>query len=1268
MTRAGTSMAGLLLACVGLAPSARAEDARDMDVTLEEGFGPECVGWSMRDWTNPFRPGLRPDESVVRLEDGLMKVFLGRGMLGIDKSDLYHGKVVSRPLELYADFVVECSVKWDKKNAATMMEAYVGVHSGHIGVADAAFWGGGKVLGYWLQGPGRAALTGEAKIRFERTNAAVEVFWNDELLGQREAPHPITSISLTVKTYHTRRVEGSYAALDHLKVSLPKPSVELMETEEAEPSPNVAVGGDFEKKAKGAPGEELDNVMVEAEGLKGAGVGSLLGWETDIDGVQTVWQGTDSPLGKCLRLELKEGKGVSFASDLIPVEAGAEYEFSCLARAESPGVKITALPQCTVRTFTELRSAIGVLCRPDVARGVNDWNWKETKARFAIRDEKAASVEVALGALPQGEEGAVLFDSIVIRKLTQREIEKAKTAELRESLIPVQDGLIRTGNKLETALDVLGFDLDSIRDREEHPALAAETQEFAGHKQGIDDLRGSAKELYWKSAEVMQFFDRVTEQEIARVKLEVQTFRDEVSRFQKELGAQEKRLREELAALRPLRKRRTYKDNFEWARSRFHLYWQNAMGLDPPGFEDAFRYMGEMGTTVLHLGLPHHGRPYGKWESRDAYLQELRSLAEQEDIRIFGCFRPRVSPHPSGREAIHHAMKEWFDAFGGNPMFAGLEFDEINFGGGWCEECRLEFRKYLKKKYSKKELIELGIIEEKTEHIALDEIMDEEDDGDGALDDVGTRPPAPVDVESTGPIYDVDRIFPPEPEDRGKKKVLWMEHREFVGHLFEEGCRDAFEYAHSLKKDAIMMPLLGLGPIHNAPFSSSLARVSALGDMIAIDPYYDGIPEEAFFCDLMRANAKGPTIITVGTGMPYIRGNARSLKNDLCICFAHTDGMYVFDWIYVFKQRPYVTNNPVPFWTWWWRGAWQHVWDTFRKAHKIEKYLIQTESAAKVAMLYSERTTSVHDYREVFVSMGGRYGHQQMGLYSLLMQTHVQRDPIFAEGLTRKKLDRYAVLFVQNAAALAPEEEELIRSWVRDGGQLLVTASTSILDRWGRKQEDYRLGDVFGVKYVETVRAPKDATFGEDPKVSYLYGRLCDIVEPMTAAVVSKWSTGEPAVVTNSFGKGRCVFICAHELGLCYSGTSRPGMSDRVPVHKKFYPGVRELVSKLVLDGLKARGQAPSLLVRNCPDEVETVIRVQNVDGVQRRMLHLTNYSFTEPIQGVEIELLAPENQKLKLFYPVDNAPVEFKRKADRIAFTVRDFEVHEVIVIEPEK
>lgn len=1258
-----------LLVCAGVVSGVHAGQDDGRTLILEENFGAECVGWSMKDWTNPFRPGLRPDHSYVRLEDGLMKIYLGRGMQGMDKSDLYHGKVVSRPLTLYADFVIECVLQWDRKTASTILEAWVCVRSGHKGVAGAGFGTSsvilGDVLGYTRRGGARIPLTGQGKIRFERLNRVVKVFWNDALILQKEATYPITSIEFTAKTYHTRRVEGSYAGLDWLRVYLPKPSLALSAPQDVEASPNLLVGGDFETKAEGAPGADLDKVMLEAEGLAGAGIGSLTGWSTDVDGVQRVWEASDSPLGKSLRLELKKRNGTSFVSRLFSVEPGAEYEFSCLTKIQAPGLNATAWPACTILGCTKAGGSAGILCQPDVARGVNDWNWKESRARFTVRNAKVAAAEITLAVRADGEEGAALFDNVRVRKLTERESQKTQIAALREDLIPLQGSLTRAGGKLDTTLDVLGFDLEAITDAKQRQAFADEIRQFAEQGKAIDGLIRSANDLYWASAEVMQFFDRVAESEIAGVESRTEAFEEQVAAFRTGLHSREQDLRKRLRARRPPRPRRKYKDNFEWARNRFHLYWQNAMGLDPPGFEDAFRYMGEMGTTVLQAGLPGLGRPYGKWESRDAYLQDLLSLADQEQMRIFGCFRPRVSPHPSGRQSIRDTMKQWFEAFGQHGALSGLEFDEIHFGCGWCEECRREFRKYLRQKYSTKELVELGILAEKTEHIALEQMGEEEEPGDALLGLDAVKPAEPVDTKPDGPIYDVNRVYPLEPAERNKNRVLWMEHREFVSHLFEEGCKDAFDYAHSVKKDAIMMPLLSLGPIHNAPFSCSLARLSALGDMIAIDPYWDGIPEEALYCDLMRANAKGPAIITVGTGLPYIRGNTRSLKNDLCICFAHTDGMYVFDWIYVFKQPPHVTDNPEPYWTRWWRGAWEHVWATFRKAHKIEKYLVQTESPANVAMLYSERSASVYDYRQIPVSMGGRYCRQQMGLYCLFMQTRIQEDPIFAEGLTREKLDRYAVLFVQNAAALTPEQEELIRSWVRDGGQLIATASTSIFDRWGRKQEDYRLGDVFGVRYVETTKAAKNATFGEAPEVSYLYGRACDVIEPTTGTVVSKWAGGAPAVVTNSFGKGRCVFISARDLGFCYSGKSRPGGGDRIPVHKKFYPGVREFVSHILLEALKAKGQEPTLFASNCPDEVETVIRVQNIDGKPRRMLHLLNYSFNEPIQGVGVELPGLGDEPLSVFYPVDNQPVRFQRKGDRIAFTVRDFDVHEVIVIE---
>ena len=1243
----------ILLVSLGCADHICAEETApaEADLILDEGFGPDCFGWSMTDWVHPVAGGRRPGENYVRLEDGLLKIYLGRGMLGKDKDDLWHGKTVSRPLELYADFRIECLLKWSEKNARTIMGAEVVLYSGRLRVASAGVgdaWassrarGSGSVMSSAIARVPELPLSGQARVRFERTHGILSVHWDDKLLASKEAVYPITSFSFSVKGYHTFRTEGDHGALDYVRVYLPKPSVKLVAADQRPPAPNLVVGGNFEEKGKGAPDKELDGVMLEAEGLKGVGVGELLGWETDIDGRKCVWGLEKSPLRKHLRLEVSEGKSASFEGHMFNIQAGEDYRFSCLTRLHTTGVKVTVSPACLIDGYTREGGHVAVLAKPGVGDGANDWNWKRTTARFSVTNAKIARASITLSAKGTGDGGAALFDSVEVSELTPREREKENIASVRQGLMERRESLRLTGYKLETALDVLRFDLKEAQSRSDHAALAAEVEEFAGRQKTLNSIIDSAGKLYWAGAELIQFFDRVEEAEIARLREGSEGLRDQTKALLEDIEARETPLRKRLRALRKPRKRLTFKDNFEWARGRFHLYWQNHYGLEPPGIEDAFRYMGEMHTTIVQCA----GRS----------AEQTTALADHEDIRTI--ISVGVSAHPSGRAGVRKQIKQVMDTVGESPAFAGLEFDEINFSGGWCKQCRVNFRKYLKQKYTTQELIELGILAEKTEDIELEEVGgDDAEDGLG-----GSALPGPgkdLELKPEGPVYDVNKLFPPEPEERGKKKVLWMEHREFVAHSFEEGVRDAFDYAHSLRKDALMVPVLSPGPILQAPFNSSLARVSAMSDMIGIDPYWNGCPEEAFYCDLMRANAKGPTFITVGAAYG---GRPVSLKRDLSICFAHTDGMYVFDWPWVFKQPPYLKPEWIGYWM---KGAWEPVWEVFEKAKRLEPFLIQTRSPAAVATLYSERSSSIDFYkRDIMHGMGGHYSHQQMGLYCLFMQARVQVDSLFAEGLKREKLDRYAVLFVQNAAALTPPQENLLRAWVKDGGTLTATASTTLLDRWGRKQTDYRLADVFGVKYVETRKSDGGATFGEDPAVRCSSRRGYDVVEATTGKVASEWGDGAPAVVTNTFGKGNCVFITARDIGRSFSGRERKGITERFPVYKKFSAGLREFVAGLTVEALKAKGKGLPFEVRNCPNEVETVMRLQDVDGGTRRILHLLNYAFEEPVQGVKIELPVGKGTP-KVFYPTDGEPVVFERKGDKIGFVVRDFAVHEAIVVE---
>jgi hypothetical protein len=69
---------------------------------------------------------------------------------------------------------------------------------------------------------------------------------------------------------------------------------------------------------------------------------------------------------------------------------------------------------------------------------------------------------------------------------------------------------------------------------------------------------------------------------------------------------------------------------------------------------------------------------------------------------------------------------------------------------------------------------------------------------------------------------------------------------------------------------------------------------------------------------------------------------------------------------------------------------------------------------------------------------------------------------------TLAHLDDHRVLILPNVNMMDDDELQAIRRWVRQGGRLLATGWTSMVDTGGRLRKDFGLGDVFGV----TLKAP----------------------------------------------------------------------------------------------------------------------------------------------------------------------------------------------------
>ncbi|MDD5678555.1 MAG: beta-galactosidase trimerization domain-containing protein [Kiritimatiellae bacterium] len=579
------------------------------------------------------------------------------------------------------------------------------------------------------------------------------------------------------------------------------------------------------------------------------------------------------------------------------------------------------------------------------------------------------------------------------------------------------------------------------------------------------------------------------------------------------------------------------------------------------------------------------------------------------------------------KDALKSAIKQIVEICGDSPAFAGIDFDEWANLGGYCPACIESFRNYLKQKYSAEALRALGVDA----------------------------------VESAAP--------PPVAEQDDKNRVLSMEHNEFIAHTFENLLAEMRDYLHTLKGDALLAYSNTCGGFGiPLPFTSSLARTPNCVDIFMMDPYWSGVIEEAFISDLVRSNSKVPYWLVMD-GFQHM--NLKRYAVDLSISLAHADGVSPFAFPYVCKYPP--KGNLRGYWT---AGRWEITQRLFNKIKATEQYLVRTESPSETGLLYSERTAALDNPKKQD-SILLPYTMNQMGLYCALSQEHIQVDPVFADTLSAKQLRKYKVLIASDARALTEEEAALLKAWVEEGGTLVTTAQTSSLDRWGRKLNDYALADLFGVKYKGSVKSPdkirmkivRSGSSGLEPGREVICEGTMgyDQVIPSGGEIVAQWEDNNPAIVVNQSGKGRSIFISAVRPGLCYefAPTGNCHLGSLVQnVEKDFFPGVKELFAGIVGEACRDSGIEPAFVIRNCPANVEVVMRVQ--PDKNRYILHFLNYTEEGPVSGALAQINVPLNGASKVFYPEDQKNIDYIKQGGKIFFPVRDFDAHEMIVIDP--
>jgi hypothetical protein len=133
---------------------------------------------------------------------------------------------------------------------------------------------------------------------------------------------------------------------------------------------------------------------------------------------------------------------------------------------------------------------------------------------------------------------------------------------------------------------------------------------------------------------------------------------------------------------------------------------------------------------------------------------------------------------------------------------------------------------------------------------------------------------------------------------------------------------------------------------------------------------------------------------------------------------------------------------------------------------KNERYLRNEEPVARVALVYSQQTTTWY---------GGPQARQKVEDYSLGMYHALIEARMPFEMLHDRTLDtagRFKLLLLPNIAALSNEQCGHIRRFVENGGSVLATYETSLYDEKGERRPDFGLADLFGVSWRKTLEGP----------------------------------------------------------------------------------------------------------------------------------------------------------------------------------------------------
>jgi hypothetical protein len=193
---------------------------------------------------------------------------------------------------------------------------------------------------------------------------------------------------------------------------------------------------------------------------------------------------------------------------------------------------------------------------------------------------------------------------------------------------------------------------------------------------------------------------------------------------------------------------------------------------------------------------------------------------------------------------------------------------------------------------------------------------------------------------------------------------------------------------------------------------------------------------------------------------------------------------------------------------------------------------------ADVAMIFSEKSKNASQWTSYY------HGMEMFGWGAAMADANLQYHNLHEIAVTPQLLVNYKLLILPQMTLIDRENAAAIGAFVRQGGTLVVTGETGMLDEQARPRADFRLGEMMNRRFVDFVRAPFDVvepdgrrfTFDRQ-RMLYGYGKRLIVTAPRdparsrTVVRFVKDGVEYPGITEADYGRGK-VYTVAGFLGV----------------------------------------------------------------------------------------------------------------------------------------